>query len=157
MQALYSAAPNLNRPLVTSDESGTGPAKVTWSLARGYQRWFGVIGSALLFAILHGGQDLPLFLHRFAFGLIAGWLVMRTGGLEAAIAAHVVNNVVAFGYANISGTMVATRTVTTATWVELAWNLVGFGAFAVAAIWISRRMNLATRTPAAGLAGGTRL
>lgn len=157
MQALYSAAPNLSRPLVTSDEPGTGVAKFTWRLAKGYQRWFGVIGSALLFAILHGGQNLPLFLHRFAFGLIAGWLVLKTGGLEAGIAAHVVNNVVAFGYANISGTMVATRTVEVATWAELVWNLVGFAVFAAAAIWIARRMNLATRTPAAGLAGGTRL
>jgi membrane protease YdiL (CAAX protease family) len=157
LQALYSAAPNLNRPIMTSQESGTGAAKVTWSVARGYQRWFGIIGSALLFAILHGGQDLPLFLHRFTFGLIAGWLVMKTGGLEAGIAAHVVNNVVAFGYANISGTMVATRTVTTASWAELAWNLAGFAVFAVAAIWISRRMNLSTRTPASSLAGGSRL
>jgi membrane protease YdiL (CAAX protease family) len=157
MQALYSAAPNLSRPNVTSDEQGRGSASFTWRLARGYQRWFGVIGSALLFAILHGGQNLPLFLHRFAFGLIAGWLVLRTGGLEAGIAAHVVNNVVAFGYANISGTMVATRTVSTATWPELVWNLAGFAVFAATAVWIAGRMNLARLTPAAGLAAGTRL
>jgi membrane protease YdiL (CAAX protease family) len=157
MQALYSAAPNLNRPVVTSDEQGTGPARFTWRLAKGYQRWFGVIGSALLFALLHGGQNPPLFLHRFAFGLIAGWLVLKTGGLEAGIAAHVVNNVVAFGYANSSGTMVAARTVSTATWAELVWNLVGFAVFAAVAVWIARRMNLATRTPAPGLAGGSRL
>lgn len=157
MQALYSAAPNLGRPLVTSDEAGTGPAKFTWTLAKAYQRWFGVVGSALLFAILHGSQDVPLFLHRFTFGLIAGWLVIRTGGLEAGIAAHVVNNVVAFGYANISGTMVATRTVSTTTWLDLVWNLAGFAVFAAVAVWIAGRMNLSRRTPAAGLVAGTRL
>lgn len=156
MQALYSAAPNLGRP-VASGEPGTGDSSLSWRLATGYQRWFGVVGSALLFALLHGGQNMPLFLHRFVFGLIAGWLVMRTGGLEAGIAAHVVNNVVAFGYANISGTMVATRTVATATWSELVWNLVGFAVFAVVAVWIASRMNLARRTPGAGLVAGSRL
>jgi uncharacterized protein len=110
--------------------------------------WAGVVGSALIFAMMHGTQNLPLFGYRFAFGLIAGYLVMKTGGLEAAIAAHVVNNVVAFGYAALSGTMVATRTVTESTWPVLVWSLVGFGTFAAAAIWLAKRMNLATNTPA---------
>ena len=55
--------------------------------------WFGVVASALVFALLHGTQNLPLFVDRLAFGLLAGLLVWRTGGLEAGIAAHVVNNV----------------------------------------------------------------
>ena len=33
------------------------------------------------------------------FALVAGWLTWRTGGLEAAIAIHIVNNLVAFGMA----------------------------------------------------------
>ena len=32
-------------------------------------------------------------------GVIAGWLVTRTGGLEAGIALHIINNFVAFGFA----------------------------------------------------------
>jgi hypothetical protein len=110
--------------------------------------WAGVVGSAFIFALMHGTQNLPLFGYRFAFGLVAGWLVIKTGGLEAGIAAHVVNNVVAFGYAALSGTMVATRTVSEATWPDLVWSLVGFGAFAAAAIWLAKRLNLATTTPA---------
>jgi membrane protease YdiL (CAAX protease family) len=158
LQALYSAAPNLNRPLVTSDEAGEGAGKVGLWIARGYQRWFGVIGSALFFAILHTqNQGLPGFLHPFFFGLIAGWLVLKTGGLEAGIAAHVVNNVVAFGYAALSGTMYQARHPGEVGWAELLWNLAAFLLFAVAAAWIARRMRLATRTPASGLAAGTRL
>ncbi len=52
--------------------------------------------SALLFALAHGGQDPALFADRFAFGVLASWLTWRTGGLEAAIAAHTVNNIVVF-------------------------------------------------------------
>ena len=54
---------------------------------------------AFLFACAHGAQDLPVFVDRFAFGLMAGVLVLVTGGLEASIAMHLLNNVVAFGLA----------------------------------------------------------
>jgi membrane protease YdiL (CAAX protease family) len=109
--------------------------------------WFGVVGSAAVFALMHGTQDLPAFLYRFVFGVLAGWLVVRTGGLEAGIAAHVANNVIAFGWAALSGTMVATRTTTTTTWAELAWSLFAFAAFAAVAILLARRMKVATTTP----------
>ena len=39
----------------------------------------------------------PVFFDRFAFGVVAGILVIRTGGLEAAIAMHVLNNFFAYG------------------------------------------------------------
>ena len=41
--------------------------------------WFGVVVSALVFALLHGTQNLPLFLDRLGFGLLAAVLVWRTG------------------------------------------------------------------------------
>jgi membrane protease YdiL (CAAX protease family) len=49
--------------------------------------WFGVVTSALVFALLHGTQNLALFVNRLAFGLLAGLLVWWVGGLEAGIAA----------------------------------------------------------------------
>ncbi|MGC3993621.1 MAG: CPBP family intramembrane metalloprotease [Propionicimonas sp.] len=109
--------------------------------------WFGVVGSAAIFALMHGTQNLPAFLYRFVFGVLAGWLVVKTGGLEAGIAAHVANNVIAFGWAALSGTMVATRTTTTTTWLELAVSLAGFAAFAALAVVIAGRMKVATATP----------
>ena len=61
---------------------------------------------ALLFALAHGlGQSAPVFFDRFAFGVVAGILVIRTGGLEAAIAMHVLNNFLAFGLALRFGDM----------------------------------------------------
>ena len=64
--------------------------------------WFGVVVSSVVFALLHGTQNLPLFADRLIFGLLAGLLVWRTGGLEAAIAAHVINNVFAYLYAGLT-------------------------------------------------------
>ena len=56
--------------------------------------WVPGIVSSLLFAAAHGPQDPWLFSDRLAFGLIAWAVTMRTGGLEAAIALHAVNNLV---------------------------------------------------------------
>ncbi len=108
---------------------------------------FGVLGSAAVFALLHGTQDIPLFVNRLAFGLLAGLLVLRTGGLEAGIAAHVVNNVVAFGYAALSGTVEELKAVRTVSWVESGWSLAGYVAFTLVALWIAGRMKVARTTP----------
>ena len=63
-------------------------------------RWVAVVASAFLFGLAHGlGQSAPIFFDRFAFGLVAGALVVLTGGLEAGIAMHVLNNWLAFGLA----------------------------------------------------------
>lgn len=53
------------------------------------------LSTALLFAFVHsfgGPQNFWLFFSRFAVGIINSYLVWRTGGLEAAIALHTVNN-----------------------------------------------------------------
>ena len=117
--------------------------------------WFGVGTSALVFAIFHGVQNPALFVDRFGFGLLAGTLVLVTGGLEAGIAAHVVNNIFAFGYAAFMGGVATARGVTTITWAGAGWDLLGFALFGAVAWWLGRRFNLATRTPV--LAAGTGL
>ena len=45
--------------------------------------WFGVVVSSVVFALLHGTQNLPLFVDRLAFGLLAasaGLADRRSGG-----------------------------------------------------------------------------
>lgn len=49
---------------------------------------------ALLFAASH--DDLPRFPFYLVLGLLAGWLVKKTGSLAPAIALHVLNNAMAF-------------------------------------------------------------
>jgi membrane protease YdiL (CAAX protease family) len=48
--------------------------------------------SAIVFMLLHGAGDLWLNIFYFTFGVVAVVLVWRTGGLEAAIAMHIVHN-----------------------------------------------------------------
>lgn len=50
------------------------------------------VGSAVVFMSLHLAQDPWLNTFYIVFGLLASLLVWRTGGLEAAIAMHAVNN-----------------------------------------------------------------
>lgn len=109
--------------------------------------WVGIVVSSLLFAFFHGSQSPALFAHRFLFGMVAGWLVLRTGGLEAGIAAHVINNLFAFGYALFTGGVAATKAVSEITWGKAAFDVGGFAAFALVALWMGRRFNLATTTP----------
>lgn len=114
--------------------------------------WVGIVASALLFAFFHGSQSPALFAHRFVFGLVAGWLVLRTGGLEAGIAAHVINNLFAFGYALFTGGVAATKAVSGITWAKASFDIAGFALFALVAVWLGRRFNLATTTPGRSVA-----
>ncbi len=112
------------------------------------RQWIGVVGSSLLFALLHGVQNPALFAHRFAFGLVAGTLVVVTGGLEAGIAAHIVNNLGAYGYAMFTMSISQLKAVTEISWGEAAWNIAGYALFGIVA-WIvgSRLFRLPTTTP----------
>lgn len=58
--------------------------------------WIPVFVPALLFGFAHI-YDIWGWLSVVALAIVAGWLAWRTGGLEAAITLHVVNNLVAFG------------------------------------------------------------
>ncbi|ROR53550.1 membrane protease YdiL (CAAX protease family) [Luteococcus japonicus] len=73
-------------------------------------RWLGfavgAIFSSVLFMFAHGAGDMWLNIFYFCFGLIACGMTLRTGGIEAAIAMHVVNNVLSeltMPFTDISG------------------------------------------------------
>lgn len=55
--------------------------------------WLAVLGSSLLFVAIHNIHDGWSFADRLFFAFAMCWLTWRTGGLEAAIAVHVVYNV----------------------------------------------------------------
>jgi len=104
--------------------------------------WFPILASATLFALFHGAQNPWLFLSRLAFGLLAGALVWRTGGLEAAVAAHVVNNLAAFSLALFTGQLQATRTMTEVSWLAGLSDVGLFAVFAAAAWAIAWAMRV---------------
>lgn len=110
------------------------------------QPWFGIGLSALLFALAHGAQNWPLFLDRFAFGLMAGYVVYRTGGLEAGIALHVWNNLVAFGLALFIGDIDDTLTVSTVPWSNIVLTVTQNGVFLVLVLLLARRMGVRRTT-----------
>lgn len=99
--------------------------------------------TATLFALAHGGQDLWLFADRLMFGLAASWLVWRTGGLEAAIALHVANNLVALGSAVVTGELEVALTATSLDWRYAMADLVTIVAFAACADRLAARWQVA--------------
>lgn len=122
-------------------------------LGPGVSRAAAVVLPALLFALAHGlGQSIPVFFDRFAFGLVAGWLVIRTGGLEAGIAMHVLNNFLAFGLALAFGNMDDALNATGGSWWMIPTTLTQSLVYLGLATWAARRMGVATRADPAVLA-----
>jgi membrane protease YdiL (CAAX protease family) len=79
--------------------------------------WFrserlGAVGAAVVtaaaFSLAHAPPDFWTFLDRFLFALAASATVWLTGGLEAAIVLHAVNNVLVFALAGLLGDGIAT-------------------------------------------------
>jgi len=107
-----------------------------------------VLVTTVLFTMAHGiwpWESPALFLDRFAFGLVAGLLVIRTGGLEAAIAAHAVNNVITFIYAALTDSVGDSLGASDAPWSLVAVDVVKFAAFGAIALLLARKQGLATR------------
>ncbi|WP_157974212.1 CPBP family intramembrane glutamic endopeptidase, partial [Desertihabitans aurantiacus] len=68
----------------------------------------GAVVSSVVFMFLHAALDPWLNVYYFCFGMLACVLCWRTGGLEAAIALHVVNNVISFVVTILAGQMDST-------------------------------------------------
>jgi membrane protease YdiL (CAAX protease family) len=112
-----------------------------------HRAWFAVVVPAFLFGLAHGiGQSIPVFFDRFAFGLVAGILVIMTGGLEAGIAMHVLNNWLAFGLALAYGDMASTLNPTGGSWWSIPVTLTQSLVYLGLAVLVCRRMGLRTTT-----------
>lgn len=97
--------------------------------------------SSTLFALAHGSLDPWVFLDLAFFGAVACYLTWRTGGLESAIALHLVNNVT-LGIATITiggYTESFVDTTTTGRPVDLAASVVVQTIAVVLLLWQSRR------------------
>lgn len=105
-----------------------------------------VVVPALIFALAHGAQDLPVFADRLMFGLVAGVLVIVTGGLEAGIAMHVLNNGVFFGLALAFGDIDEALAPIAGTWWLLPGTLVQSLGYLVLVTWAGRRRHVETTT-----------
>jgi membrane protease YdiL (CAAX protease family) len=109
--------------------------------------WVAVLVPAFLFGLAHGvGQSPPVFFDRFAFGLVAGILVVLTGGLEAGIAMHVLNNWLAFGLALAYGDMGSTLNPSGGSWWSIPVTLTQSLVYLGLAVLVCRRMGLSSTT-----------
>ncbi len=122
--------------------------------ARRVAQVLAVVGPALIFALFHGfSQAPPVFFDRFAFGVVAGVLVLRTGGLEASIAMHVLNNFLAYGLALAFGDFTEAVNATGASsWWMIFSTLTQSLVYLALALWVARAMGLSTTGPAVGSA-----
>lgn len=120
--------------------------------ARRASQVLAVLGPALIFALFHGlSQDAPVFFDRFAFGVMAGILVIRTGGLEAAIAMHVLNNFLAFGLALAFGDLTTALTATGgSSWWMILSTLTQSLVYLALATWVARAMGMVDVGPPIG-------
>lgn len=98
--------------------------------------------SATLFALAHGQQDPYLFADRFAFGVLASALTWVTGGLEAAIAVHTMNNVVVFVPVILTGGLAGSLSTTGLGWPFLVADLVLMALTGAVVVRLARRRRL---------------
>lgn len=106
--------------------------------------WAILIGSAL-FASLHGYSWAGLA-EVFVFGAVMGWLAVRTGGLEAAIALHVMNNMLAFGLSAASGDL---RDALIQSRVEVPWQaqvgvVAQLGLYVFGVLYLAKKRSIGT-------------
>ncbi|MFG2715962.1 type II CAAX prenyl endopeptidase Rce1 family protein [Streptomyces goshikiensis] len=109
--------------------------------------WPGIVVASLLFALAHGFGAWTGFALLFYSAMWWGWLVVRTGGLEAVIAAHTANNLVAFCLSLVLGQLADTETAADAPWQALVLELLVSPAYCLLIARLSTRYGVERRGP----------
>ncbi|BEL03003.1 hypothetical protein Q0Z83_011940 [Actinoplanes sichuanensis] len=125
--------------------------------------WLPILVQAAVFAALHGWGTPWGFADLMLFGVVAGWVTVRTGGLEAAVALHVMNNLLSTLVAAAFGQLTMDETAADMPWQGFAVDIPILLGFAAVIVWLARRRGLANLTPIVayppagyGLASGVR-
>jgi uncharacterized protein len=109
--------------------------------------WPAIVVQAVLFAALHGWGTPWGFIDLIIFGTVLGWLTVRTGGLEAAIALHVSTNLISIGLMAAGGALSLDETAADMPWQGLVVDVATVLGYAAVVMWLARRRRLAERTP----------
>jgi membrane protease YdiL (CAAX protease family) len=107
--------------------------------------WPGIVVSSAAFGLAHGLGSGWGMADLMVFGVVTAGLTIRTGGLEAAIGLHVINNVSAFGFAVVTGAMDAPDGPTTAASVIVGISTSAL--YGVAALWLATRRGIQNHAP----------
>lgn len=105
--------------------------------------WPGILLGSAGFAALHAYTDWGI-VDVFGFGVLMGWLTIRSGGLEAAIAMHVVNNTVAFTAAAAAGQVENALKQGAVPWQSLVGTLVQLSVFALGVLYLAKKRSVRT-------------
>ncbi len=108
--------------------------------------WLAVAVQALVFAVAHGWQGGWAFVFFLVFGAVAGVLTVRTGGLEAGIGLHVVNNIVVISTYTASGVLDQIGKPSVADWQHIVVDALMVGVYLAVVLWLARRRGIATTT-----------
>ncbi|MGW6199486.1 CPBP family intramembrane glutamic endopeptidase [Kribbella sp. NPDC055110] len=103
--------------------------------------WPGIVVSGVAFALAHGYTGWAMA-DVFLFAAVVGWLTVRTGGLEAAIALHVLNNLIAFLLPAATGRGDQWNVQGGAPWTFLVADIPCLAFYAIAVTWLARRQEL---------------
>ncbi|MEV7193381.1 CPBP family intramembrane glutamic endopeptidase [Streptomyces sp. NPDC093510] len=110
--------------------------------------WVAVVPQAFLFAAAHGWGTPWGFADLVVFGVVAGVLTVRTGGLEAAIGLHVLNNLLAMGVsAAIAGALASDETAADMVWTQVGVDVAMLCGYAALVLWLAGRHRVATLSP----------
>ncbi|MFJ2767905.1 lysostaphin resistance A-like protein [Streptomyces sp. NPDC087300] len=105
--------------------------------------WLAILPQAPLFAAAHGWGTPWGFADLVVFALVAGVLTIRTGGLEAAIGLHVLNNLLAMGVsAAIAGALASDETAADMPWTSVCVDVVMLCGYAAVVLWLARRRGI---------------
>ncbi|MFJ3940550.1 lysostaphin resistance A-like protein [Streptomyces parvus] len=109
--------------------------------------WPGIVVASLLFALAHGLGEPSGFALLLYSAMWWGWLVNRTGGLEAVIALHVANNALAVALAAALGELANNETAADAPWQALALEVIFAPLYCLVMARFAKRRAVARQTP----------
>ena len=110
--------------------------------------WPGIVLGGALWTALHVPSTWAGVADLMLFSLVTGWLTVRTGGLEAAVALHAVGNLAVCGIVAALGQLDDESTAGDAGWSLLAADTLSLPIYAAMVLALHRRLGL-TRHSAA--------
>lgn len=109
--------------------------------------WPAVTITSVLFVAAHGYTGWAM-VDIFLFAMLIGWLTVRTGGLEAAISLHTLNNLLAFLLPAAVGQLDSWSEQGGAPWTILLVDVPALAAYAATLLRLARRNRIDRLTPA---------
>lgn len=106
--------------------------------------WPGIVLSAVLFGLAHGIGTAWGMVDLIFFGVVMAVVTIRTGGLEAAIGLHVVNNVTAFALSVVTGTLDLAQTAAESSASTAFVAMAMTSLYGALVLWLARRRGLQT-------------